>query len=130
MKTLINKNNPALRITATEVETLYDKSRCVKYYYVKDLRLGVLQENWALVEEEPEKVNCPFDKGDCRYCTVQFCGAREEKHIETRSTAEPVDLEKTVEFECIGKKVKMTVQELIDYYIDSECVDVADECGF
>lgn len=41
-----------------------------------------------------------------------------------------VDLEKTVEFECIGKKVKMTVQELINYYIDSECVDVADECGF
>lgn len=41
-----------------------------------------------------------------------------------------VDLEKTVEFECIGKKVKMTVQELINYYIDSECADVADECGF
>ena len=41
-----------------------------------------------------------------------------------------VDLKKTVEFECIGKKVKMTVQELINYYIDSECVDVADECGF
>ena len=41
-----------------------------------------------------------------------------------------VDLEKTVEFECIGKKVKMTVQELINYYIDSECVAVAEECGF
>lgn len=41
-----------------------------------------------------------------------------------------VDLEKTVEFECIGKKEKKTVQELINYYIDSECVDVADECGF
>ena len=96
MKTLINKSNPALRITA-EVEILYDKYRCVKYYYVKDLRLGLLRENWALVEEEPEKVNCPFDKGNCRYCTVQFCGAREENHIETRSTAEPVDLEKVAE---------------------------------
>lgn len=41
-----------------------------------------------------------------------------------------VELEKTVEFECIGKKVKMTVQELINYYIDSECVEVAEECGF
>ena len=41
-----------------------------------------------------------------------------------------VDLEKTIEFECIGKKVKMTVQELINYYIDTECCDVADECGF
>lgn len=40
------------------------------------------------------------------------------------------DLEKTVEFECIGKKVKMTVQELINYYIDRECCDVAEECGF
>lgn len=41
-----------------------------------------------------------------------------------------VNLEKTVEFECIGKKVKMTIQELINYYIDSEICDVADECGF
>ena len=41
-----------------------------------------------------------------------------------------VDLEKVVEFECIGKKIKMTIQELINYYIDSECCDVADECGF
>ena len=41
-----------------------------------------------------------------------------------------VDLEKVVEFECIGKKVKTTVQELINYYIDRECADVADECGF
>ena len=35
-----------------------------------------------------------------------------------------------VEFKCIGKKVKMTVQELINYYIDAECCEVADECGF
>lgn len=35
-----------------------------------------------------------------------------------------------VEFECIGKRVKMTVKELINYYIDTECCDVADECGF
>ena len=39
-------------------------------------------------------------------------------------------LKEAVEFECIGKKVKMTVQELINYYIDTECCDVADECGF
>lgn len=39
-------------------------------------------------------------------------------------------LEGAVEFECIGKKVKMTIQELINYYIDQECCDVADECGF
>lgn len=174
MKTLVNRENPKVKITAPEIETLYDKYHRVKYYYIKDLRMGLLRENWALVEEEPEfehrrkdtiyfletakthyadtselekciewlkglnssveeepeKVNCPFDKSDCRYCTVQFCGAREENQIETRSTAEPVNLEETVEFNCIGKKVKMTVQELINYYIDSECADVADECGF
>lgn len=39
-------------------------------------------------------------------------------------------LKDAVEFECIGKKVKMTIQELINYYIDQECCDVADECGF
>lgn len=35
-------------------------------------------------------------------------------------------MEVTIEFECIGKKIKMTIQELIDYYIDSECCAVAD----
>ena len=35
-----------------------------------------------------------------------------------------------ITFNCIGKQVTMTVQQLIDYYIDSECADVADECGF
>lgn len=44
---------------------------------------------------EPKGVNCPFDKGNCNYCTVQFCGAREESHIETRSTTEPVEEEPT-----------------------------------
>lgn len=52
-------------------------------------------------------------------------------HLFKRQQEQPeVDLKKTVEFECIGKKVKMTVQELINYYIDSECVAVAEECGF
>lgn len=39
-------------------------------------------------------------------------------------------LKEAVEFECIGKNVKMTVKELIDYYIDTECCEVAEECGF
>lgn len=41
-----------------------------------------------------------------------------------------VDLEKVIEFNCIGRKVKMTIQELISYYIDTECVNTAIECGF
>lgn len=41
-----------------------------------------------------------------------------------------IDLEEEVEFYCINKKVKMTIQELINYYIDTECAEVADECGF
>lgn len=41
-----------------------------------------------------------------------------------------MDLEKVVDFYCINKKVKMTIQELINYYIDTECAETADECGF
>ena len=35
-----------------------------------------------------------------------------------------------VTFTCIGKQVTMSVQELIDYYIDTECANTANECGF
>lgn len=35
-----------------------------------------------------------------------------------------------VTFTCIGKQVTMSVQELIDYYIDNECVKTAEECNF
>ena len=79
MKTLINKSNPALRITA-EVEILYDKYRCVKYYYVKDLRLGLLQENWTLVEEEPVKEEicskCVYYGKDDGYCNTPHGGMK------------------------------------------------------
>lgn len=35
-----------------------------------------------------------------------------------------------VTFTCIGKQVTMSVQQLIDYYINNECIKVAEECGF
>ena len=35
-----------------------------------------------------------------------------------------------VTFTCVGKQVTMSVQELIDYYIDNECVKTAEQCGF
>lgn len=35
-----------------------------------------------------------------------------------------------VTFTCIDKKVTMSVQELIDYYIDNECANTAEECNF
>lgn len=38
--------------------------------------------------------------------------------------------EQQVSFKCISKEVTMTVQQLIDYYIEREIGDVADECGF
>lgn len=82
MKTLVNKNNPAIRITAPEIKIEELPHDYYAFFSKKD---------WTLVEGEPEKVNCPFDKGDCRYCTVQFCGERKENHIETRSTAGIVD---------------------------------------
>lgn len=39
-------------------------------------------------------------------------------------------LNEEVTFGCINKYVTMTVQQLIDYYIDTECAECADECGF
>lgn len=38
--------------------------------------------------------------------------------------------DKQVTFTCIDKKVTMSVQELIDYYIDNECANTAEECNF
>ena len=56
MKTLINKTNPAIRITAPEVE-VYDK-----YYYITNARLGILQEYWTLVEEESVDLEKEIDR--------------------------------------------------------------------
>lgn len=61
---------------------------------------------------------------------VAMCDDILKKIDSLQQEQQEVDLGETVEFECIGKKVKMTVRELINYYIDSECVDVAEECGF
>lgn len=48
-----------------------------------------------------------------------------------RPEQEPeVDLDNKVTFDCISKRVTMTIRELINYYIDRECCDVAEECGF
>jgi len=39
-------------------------------------------------------------------------------------------LKQTVTFNCAGKTVTMTVQELVNYYINRECCDIAEECNF
>lgn len=67
MKTLINKNNPQIRMTAPEFETIYDKYHRVKYYYVKDVRLGLLQDNWTLIEEEPVDLEKELQAFLCNY---------------------------------------------------------------
>lgn len=33
-------------------------------------------------------------------------------------------------FDCIGKKVTMTIQELVDHYVENEISKVAKECNF
>lgn len=33
-------------------------------------------------------------------------------------------------FDCIGKKVTMTIQELVDHYVEDEISKVAKECNF
>lgn len=65
-----------------------------------------------------------------KYTSEAWCEILEALSTMKEQEQPEVDLEKVVEFERIGKKIKMTIQELINYYIDSECCDVADECGF
>lgn len=48
MKTLINKANPQIRITAPEVEEYSD------WYVILELNAVVEKSIWTLVEEEPE----------------------------------------------------------------------------
>lgn len=53
------------------------------------------------------------------------------KEIEGQNKNEKSHIaEQQVSFKCISKEVTMTVQQLIDYYIEREIGDVADECGF
>lgn len=59
------------------------------------------------------------------YRNGYIAGATEQKNIEDAGLPS-----KVVNFECIGKQVTMSVQELIDYYVNQECVNVAEECGF
>ena len=55
-----------------------------------------------------------------------------DRFMEERDEQEQpeVDLDSKVTFDCISKKVTMSIRELINYYIDRECCDVAEECGF
>ncbi|MBO7322121.1 MAG: hypothetical protein J6U51_00860 [Bacteroidales bacterium] len=63
---------------------------------------------------------------------LSFLDTLEEQTLtDCNELQEPeVDLDSKVTFDCISKRVTMTVQELINYYIDRECCDVAEECGF
>lgn len=72
MKTLVNKNNPAIRAVAPEIETGTNG-----YYYIGNV--GYHKDHWTLLEEEPaedwrekRKKECPFRKADSceRYADV------------------------------------------------------------
>lgn len=132
MKTLINKANPAIRVTAPEIIEAEE-------YYTLDGEIIYLKERWTLVEGIPgwplvEEEQKPVDleKAADDYVMQTASGTAEE--METLIDAFKAGAEwmkkQPITFNCIGKQVTMTVQELINYYIDSECVDVADECGF
>lgn len=51
MKTLVNKNNPQIQITAPEIEIC--TRDCIGYYYVGSVGYCV-KDRWTLVEEEPK----------------------------------------------------------------------------
>lgn len=53
MKTLVNKNNPAIRITAPEIVLTVNKE---EYWIagIPQIPRTYLAKDWTLVEEEPE----------------------------------------------------------------------------
>lgn len=111
MKTLINKTNPQIRITAPE-EAVKERPSCWAIWpegYKGYRSLLLDKDNWTLVEEEqPEEIcsKCIYHKKDDGYCyyphggmkrrinengvyeCTEFWEKEQENHIETRSTAE------------------------------------------
>jgi hypothetical protein len=109
--------------------------------FVDSLQKEQKPAEWS--EEDEKKIHflsrlIELQVKNTEYCFSKGYFVSKQEAIEMLKSLRPhlkqeqpdVDLEKTVEFECIGKKVKMTVQELINYYIDSKCVDTVDECRF
>ena len=99
-----------------------------KQYGNADYNLVKGEENVSEIQNNPEGLEeaaTEFANQDC----VTFI-SRKKGFIAGVEWMKDKMLEGAVEFECIGKKIKMTVKELIDYYIDTECCEVAEECGF
>ena len=56
MKTLVNKHNPAIRITAPEIGKVQDSPLFESYYTIKEgdgVEVCLSEPYWTLVEEEP-----------------------------------------------------------------------------
>ena len=93
MKTLINKTNPQIRITAPEIESYRD------FYTLQDKDFHYLfkMEDWTLVEEEPEKQTSEYFKKPNYDKQVVKKMSEELAKIITDQIAEPVDIEKILE---------------------------------
>lgn len=92
MKTLINKANPAIRITTPKIieEDLY---------YTLDGENVYLKKNWTLVEEEPEKLHIDKPRG---YNLV----SEDATANGFNQSKEPVDLEQAADKKVLSEFVK------------------------
>lgn len=170
MKTLVNKNNPKIRITAPEIEVQEESEMYL--IPVSDYCIPMCIDDWTLVDEESKhtevwvegrtifeqdakKPEMDLEKAadisanevyppmievypripnstcvEFKQKVIDHNAHNRVLHIEGFKAGAEWQKKQPITFNCIGKQVTMTIQELIDYYIDSECADVADECGF
>lgn len=74
MKTLINKHNPEIRITAPE-EAVKERPSCWAIWpegYKGYRSLLLDKDNWTLVEEEPTCKTCGFYENNCPFIRGKF----------------------------------------------------------
>ena len=96
MKTLVNKNNPAIRITAPEIEIseLFDSSKVYWIPSIHELCGSFYPDKWTLVEEEPTEgikgnlEEIPSMDLEKKYIDADKLKAEIERHIKDVKDAE------------------------------------------
>lgn len=132
-----------IKTIRAEINKLYDEYKdkfhqCGDQYHLglidgldmAERVLDTLQE-----QDRPDPYNPTYDEAylneKITKASKTWKGVDVDKYMnEVRGREPEVDLDSKVTFDCISKKVTMTIRELINYYIDRECCDVAEECGF
>lgn len=113
MKTLINKHNPEIRITAPEIEEHEEEQMYL--IPVSDYCIPMCIDDWALVEEEPTCRSCGFYENNCPFIRGKFVPypsrvCKDYIHSAMKEQEQPeVDLEKAAkEYAKINDKSSIT----------------------